>query len=266
MKNKNRIEVKVDEKGYTSTFLDGELHSFNDRPSFVSFSGLEQTWHKNGKLHRDTDKPAHRTVNKTFVDDYLVSIRKDTFYYKNGMFHREVDKPAFMRSSLGGGLRQFETSFYYEDKLHRLGDQPALHKAIYKDGGVVQSWDEQYWVDGFEHRDGDKPAIILQTSELSLHKYFINGKYHRDNGQPAVTVHTEGNVYFSFLEDSLRSVNSKKFFKELVLNDVKTYASGWENISMGECPVEIMNSVLYAATGINYVLDAPHRFLLRWWS
>lgn len=79
--------TKIDEVGTVYTYnASGQLHSFDDRPAIVYESSGAQYWYKNGKLHRDRDKPA------------VIDREGAQYWYKNGKFHREGDKPAIVYS------------------------------------------------------------------------------------------------------------------------------------------------------------------------
>lgn len=66
--------------GTVRTYLDGQLHSFDDDPAVLTREG-RRLWYKNGKLHRDNDLPACIFVH-------------DKFWYKDGVYHRDDNKPA----------------------------------------------------------------------------------------------------------------------------------------------------------------------------
>ena len=61
-------------------------HSYNDAPAIIFLDGEEENWYKNGKRHREDDKPA-------------VIHSNGKIWYKNGKRHRENDKPAFIWSN-----------------------------------------------------------------------------------------------------------------------------------------------------------------------
>jgi len=73
-------------------------------------------WFKNGKLHRDNDKPA------------VIHFSGSTYWYKNGEFHRDNDQPA---SIWNDGTKQW----WKNGKLHRDNDKPSIIRA---DG--TRSW------------------------------------------------------------------------------------------------------------------------------
>ncbi len=46
-----------------NTYLNNNLHSFNDKPSIISYAQCYLSWHRNGILHRK-DKPSYISANK----------------------------------------------------------------------------------------------------------------------------------------------------------------------------------------------------------
>ena len=108
----------TDEFGHWASYnIEGEHHSFNDRPAVISPCGTKY-WCKNDNIHRDNDKPAIICPNGT------------KYWYKNGVFHRNNDKPAIMLSD--------GTKYWYEHgEYHRDNDKPAI---IYPDG--TKAWYE----------------------------------------------------------------------------------------------------------------------------
>ena len=375
--NKTGKQIVVSRSGFLRTYLNGKLHSFDDKPSRVSYDGKIKIWHKNGVIHRENDKPAvikdivqitssgtekhisiqdwykngvshrgndkpagirhekhfsdgqlvldysgkfwyihgrksrlnnkpsdistsiHQTIlphnnkveyrksfikmwyvkgikhrdngpafvssGKIFVGSEFIDESKETFYYKNGVIHRENDKPAHSREYFSEDSQIIDTFFYVEGKLHRDGDKPALLKRTINNN--IETRDEKYYLFGKEHRDGDKPAIILKKPDegLDLVKYYRNGKYHRENDKPAIIINVDNKTYFKFFDNGIDTNNYKNFLGKVVLNDLKNNVPEWENIELGEYPVDVMNSILFATTGIEYSLDMPEKYLLKWW-
>ena len=110
--------VTVKDNTGEQRFVLGALTSIDDKPSGVGVGG--DYWHKNGKLHRDDDKPAveHKNGAKT--------------WYKNGKLHRDDDKPAIKH-------KNGDEAWYKNGKLHRDDDKPAIitkgfYKEWYKNG------------------------------------------------------------------------------------------------------------------------------------
>jgi len=86
---KRAKETKVqeeEEEFSTTTDAYGVLHSTDDKPSAASPSGNLKWWHKDGKLHREGDKPAH--VAK-FPGRYSWAR-----WCRDGKLHRDGGKPA----------------------------------------------------------------------------------------------------------------------------------------------------------------------------
>ena len=85
-------DVQIKDSVNGSTYLNGILHSFDDRPAVITASG-NRGWYRNGKLHRENGPAV---------------IRSDGTYewYINGKLHRENDLPAIMWSD---GTREWYT-------------------------------------------------------------------------------------------------------------------------------------------------------------
>lgn len=69
------------EDGTKIWFKNGKRHRNNDKPALISLNKYE--WWKDGKLHRDNDLPA------VISPDQLI-------WYKNGKIHREGILPAII--------------------------------------------------------------------------------------------------------------------------------------------------------------------------
>lgn len=110
------VKQQTEEK---STFVDMRIGKFE----VVSIGG-RITHYKNGKIHRDGDKPAVIYADGT------------QSYYKDGELHRDGDKPAEI-------FENGRQHFYKNGQLHRDGDKPAV---IYADGS------QRYFKDGKEGR------------------------------------------------------------------------------------------------------------------
>ena len=100
-------------------------------------------WYKNGKKHRDDDKPA------------VIGGDGGLVWYKNGKIHRDGDKPAYIGAD--GSLEWWKNGEY-----HRDGDKPA---EIREDGTLA--WYKNHLL----HRV-TSPAVITPNNE---HEYWING-------------------------------------------------------------------------------------------
>lgn len=202
---KDEIEVVVDKDGNVTTLLNGKLHSFKDRPSFVNNADNERMWHKNGVFHREGNKPAYIKImkHKSLGSVEVEIITRE--WYVDGVFHRDGDKPVdhvkTKRFNKDGKLisKQSIKKWYKNGSIHRDGDKPAMiekqKKLNLESGDTDYAWDYYFYKSDQEHRDGDKPSYIHNTvSCIDGNTYFYEvvryckyGKLHRDGDKPAVT-------------------------------------------------------------------------------
>ena len=82
---------------------DGERHSYNDAPAYITARFTTENWYKEGKLHRENDKPA------------VVNNEGDKSWYYEGKLHRENDKPAYVTWN---GFK----AYWYHGKRYYLED------------------------------------------------------------------------------------------------------------------------------------------------
>ena len=144
--------------------------------SFIEDNYGNQTWYKNGKLHRNKGLPAVEWVNGSkewYIDgkrhrdngpatEWIYGTKE---WYVNGKLHRD-DGPAIENAS---GNKEW----YVNGKMYRDGDLPAIE---YANGTKI------WVVDGKYHRDGNRPAIEHVNGDKH---WYVNGKLHRDGG-PAI--------------------------------------------------------------------------------
>jgi hypothetical protein len=97
------------------------MASYNDGSHTKKYDDGNIEWHKNGKLHRDGDKPA-----RIWADGSLG-------WYKNGEPHRDSDKPAVIYSH--GSLW-----WYKNGEFHRVTG-PAVIRPYYE---------PEYWINGVD--------------------------------------------------------------------------------------------------------------------
>jgi len=105
----NRVESLNDE---------GELHSFDDKPSVIYNDG-NKVWHKNGKHHR-VGGPAIERING------------DKFWYKEGKIHR-LDGPARIfvaRVLRGRKFNSFKEWWYDGEELEGCDSTEEFRKAL----------------------------------------------------------------------------------------------------------------------------------------
>ena len=96
-------------------YKNGKEHRDDDKPARILADGRLE-WYKNGLLHRDGDKPA------------LIDASGSLWWFKNRLFHRDGDKPAVIDAR--GGL-----AWYKNNKLHRV-----LGPAVIDDNNKFVWW------------------------------------------------------------------------------------------------------------------------------
>lgn len=111
-----RIEKKIThttDDGIKCVYL-GKLHSIDDKPAW-NFPNGNQYWFRNGKMHREGDKPA-------------VITSKTSMWLKDGIYHRNNDLPALVYTS---GHKEW----YINGERHR-----EYGPAVVKAGGETEFW------------------------------------------------------------------------------------------------------------------------------
>lgn len=126
------------DKYVKETRLFGKLHSIYGEPAYISVGG-NQSWYKNGVLHREGDLPAVISTSNRQAH-YSNSCSKE--WYKDGHLHRDGDLPAVECIS---GMR----SWYKDGKKHRDGDLAAVihdknNQYWYKDGIFIKQFRTYY--------------------------------------------------------------------------------------------------------------------------
>jgi antitoxin component YwqK of YwqJK toxin-antitoxin module len=128
-------EIKSDGEYTTKCWFNkyGEFHSFFGQPSVITINNLtnefwEKQWHKNGKLHREGNKPAVIYWNKQGEISHL-------YFCKNGLFNGDGDLPAlFVKYN-----KTIIKYWYKENVLHRDNNMPA--ELWYENGQItIKKW------------------------------------------------------------------------------------------------------------------------------
>jgi len=114
---------------------------------------LGTSFKKNGKMHRDYDKPAYE-----YSRDLLFSGADK--WYQEGMLHRDNDLPAIISRD---GVQQW----FQNDLRHRDKGRPAV---VFPNG-------EKWWCkEGRLHRGNDLPAVIFPDHYYRDNLYFWKGR------------------------------------------------------------------------------------------
>ena len=80
----NEIKIKIS-MWEIKWYKNGKLHRDNDKPATMWWEGFT-IWYKNGKRHRDNDQPA------------VIDPDGTRFWYRNGYLHRGDGKPAIIEN------------------------------------------------------------------------------------------------------------------------------------------------------------------------
>jgi hypothetical protein len=104
------MDYILDKYGSKCTYLNGKLHSYNDKPAII-YPNVYRAWYKEGRKHRE-DGPA------------IIYSDGDQYWLKEGKKHRE-DGPAVILSN--GSQYWFK-----KNKLHREDGPAVIHSNEYQ--------------------------------------------------------------------------------------------------------------------------------------
>ena len=97
------------------------MSEYTYEPYFYTNGSIkEEHWHKDGKLHREGDKPADIWYRKDG------SIRHE-LWYKDGKLHREADKPAVIWYLKEGSI---EAESWFKDGVQYTPQTDSCHDKI----------------------------------------------------------------------------------------------------------------------------------------
>ncbi|NHK29400.1 hypothetical protein FF098_015905 [Parvularcula flava] len=112
---------------------------------------------------------------------------------EDGQLHSYFDRPSLIGRDLTTGDVLFQ-AWHQAGDFHRTADDPAI---IYGYDGQFRQ--EQYWVNGVQHRDEKYgPAsfeIDLQTNVVVWETYYRMGKNERRHGPAHICRDSDGTVY-----------------------------------------------------------------------
>lgn len=158
------------------------LHSINDKPSIKIFRNnnelLSEEYHKNGKLHKDNDKPAIIRYDHSRGNCY-VSVE---LFYKNGKLHRDNNMPAIVTYGFNYDENDNCTTYIFREIWLINGtcmrtDNKATDIQYYSNGNkeieywsinnIKNSYHDYIWSTKKLYRFDDLPSVIV---------YYKNGK------------------------------------------------------------------------------------------
>ncbi len=227
--NTRKVRYYMSGNIMTETYLkNGRCHRDGDKPAEILYyengNAQLQKWHKDGKCHRDGDKPAEIYYFKN-------GKVKSQMWYKNGKAHRGQSSWSLFESNVDS-------------------DKPAeIH--YYEDGKVKS---QMWYTDGKMHRDKNKPAEICydEDGNIWLEKWARDNRYHRDNG-PALVI-TYKNCAFDL------EINDKVESEGDMYRLEKWYTNGTAWNSKGPIIIHFINNVKIREVW----KDRPSRVLLEY--
>ena len=133
------MDYILDVNGNQCTYLDGELHSYDDKPAMIQKNGTK-FWFKNGLRHRDTIDP-----DTGLTLPAIISPNGDQVWFKDNMITRDDTV------IVNGVIMSLPSRIYangiriwiQKNKLHRTDIDPItrlrLPAIIYPDG-TTECW------------------------------------------------------------------------------------------------------------------------------
>ena len=115
----------------------------------------------------------------------------ERLWYRDGRWHRDGDRPAVEEFFDVGGdesRRVHQLRWYRHGQMHRDGDRPAIESFFNVDGDESRRIHQRVWIqDGQTHRDGDRPALEEffdvdgdESRRVSKRVWYRDGQMHRD--------------------------------------------------------------------------------------
>lgn len=238
---------QVKETKKTTRNDNGELHSFNDEPSSITYRGNKiesMAWHKNGVLHR-IGKPA------LVCYDFKETLSNITYYHE-GVLHRE-DGPALIYYDFNGmieeqqwvlhGLSQsinhkpakikyhngiaYQVSYHNKSLVHRV-NYPAILTFDRKGVLILAQWYEK----SERTNTLNTPAHVEYNEEtrgLTNVTYYFKDKPHRVNGPASIGWDPQGNLLYEKFFAIPKYYSTRKEWLES--NPVQEYYRGLMNKS-----------------------------------
>ena len=152
----------VDADGSQKWYKDGKEHRDGDKPAVVRPNGTQE-WYKNGTRHRHRDKPA------------IVWDDGSQLWYKNGKLHRKGGPALVVRRDADGvawGFFAYKVEFMKKENFIRTVDDPLFDPVTMSDeesvvegsgpnaGSKELKWWYQFW---WEDKLITDPMEVLDT-------------------------------------------------------------------------------------------------------
>lgn len=261
--------------GGNRTYLNGKLHSLDDKPSLFSptFNNTKawsyrKVWHIKGVKGRLDDKPAYRSLNISRIPGLTLLRKKEDRWYSNGKLSRNDDKPAVEKELLDKYYTQktvtYEKHWFKQGVLHRDGDKPAITivSRRYSNDGMLLfvTTTNEYYVNGERHREGGKPAIVMKRHNQFIKAFYVNGVLSRDY-LPTFVVEEGNKVHYGYSNDQGSDeelTNKRVYFLE---NQVREVEPSFKVSEIEVLPFTQLESIVETITRKKYVLALPSLFI-----
>ena len=159
----------------------GRLHSYNDKPAFVGWTSNTPDIIKFDNFIKFQENGIY-----TFEGCIMRKLKNNIckIWYKNGKIHRDDDKPAFKMTC---GPNIFDALIWYNNgKINRYNDKPAMiikHNARSDTLKCVYKW----YIGGVLHRKYLPAVVSVYTNDKPDYMIWIqNGKLYREDDKPVV--------------------------------------------------------------------------------
>ena len=95
----------TNDKWYRLTLLNGELHSFNDKPAQMNRTGDIRVWRKNDKLHRVGGYAfMSKSIRSYYLDNMRFDLNEEHDYWKNcWWYYRTPENEQMLMAKLLAG-------------------------------------------------------------------------------------------------------------------------------------------------------------------
>lgn len=189
-----------------------QIHGPDNKPGYLKFdlSGnmIFKIYYKNGKCHRDNDKPAFIKYTYNAGIRYIKEIK----YYILGEIKRPNDEPThliYYKNSDNIKYAKYKCSLYYNyscwnsnNPINIMVDNYLIHRKSYYEGS---------------HRV-DKPGLIMYNKDgtIRFEIYYNKGKIHRYEGYAKILHIKDGY--------NLKFINNK------MITDKNSYINEWSKM------------------------------------
>ena len=165
-----KIAIRHDIQG--NTYKNGLLHSYDDKPALVEdltnvyypqYNAKRFTWYKNGKIHREGDKPAKLCGKEEILNLFLKRSEQ-----VSQDLSQDLSQPLIEPTRIELEVESVHQEWWKDGFLHREGDKPAIRSGCLYSRSLFAVW----YKNGKKYRDGNKPVLISGN----VGTWIFNGK------------------------------------------------------------------------------------------